>query len=218
MAANFFAANPIITIKVIGNNKVDEQILKQRLREGDSVAFKTLFDSSYQQLVFFASRFTGDMQEAEDIVMDVFARFWQKKEQVITIGNLSSFLFASVKNKSLDYLRKQARDPELTSSMPDNLSVSDQDLMYAAEEVYTLLLQQIYENIEHLPPQCKKIFKLLYLENKTTQEVADMLGQSVQSVRNQKTIALNQLRAKIKPSDLLSLALLQFILKHISER
>ncbi|SMC44342.1 RNA polymerase sigma factor [Pedobacter africanus] len=186
---------------------LDNEQLKSRLAAGDSLAFKILFDKYYKQLVYFANRFTGDMIEAEDIVMDVFAKFWQKKATVISITNLSSFLFGSVKNACIDLLRKEARFPMLFQELQDELL--DQNAIIEGEEIFARLLQQVYEQIESLPDQCKSIFKLIYLEGKSTKEVAAMLNLSVQTVRNQKTRGLSLIRAKITPQNLLSFALLQ---------
>jgi RNA polymerase sigma-70 factor (ECF subfamily) len=187
--------------------KFTEDELKFLLAAGNTNAFKTLFDRHYKQLVYFAGKFTGDSAEAEDIVMEVFARFWQKRSESAAIANLSSFLFSSVKNACIDFLRKEARHPMLLQNISTEL-LNDETVI-EGEEVFSRLVHQIYESIETLPDQCRTIFKLIYIEGKSTKEVAETLNLSIQTVRNQKTRGLSLIRAKITPPQLLPLALLQ---------
>lgn len=187
--------------------KFTEDELKFLLAAGNTIAFKAVFDRHYTQLVYFAEKFTGDRAEAEDIVMEVFARFWQKRSDSATIANLSSFLFSSVKYACIDFLRKEARHPILLQNISTELL--NEETIIEGEEVFSRLVHQIYENIENLPDQCRTIFKLIYIEGKSTKEVAETLNLSVQTVRNQKTRGLSLIRAKLNPPQLLPLVLLQ---------
>ncbi|MNL47338.1 RNA polymerase sigma factor [compost metagenome] len=145
--------------------------------------------------------------------MEVFSKFWLKREGAVEIVSLSSFLYSSVRNACIDLLRKEKRSTLLFHEASDQ--IFDQNDIVEGEEIFARLLQQVLDNIESLPTQCKTIFKLIYLEGKTTTVVAEMLGLSIQSVRNQKARGLNLLRQKIKPTHLLSLMLVQITLLHI---
>lgn len=189
------------------DEKFNDEELKSLLAKGDTVTFKIIFDRYYSQLVYFASKFTGNVEQAEDIVMDVFSKFWDKRANCTTISKLSSFLFISTKNACVDYLRKEAQIPVLFQNL--DAEVADYGAIMEGEEVFARLLQQVLDNIENLPNQCKIIFKLIYLQGKTTKDVAELLDLSVQSVRNQKARGLNLLRERIKPHHLLPLILMQ---------
>lgn len=184
-----------------------DQELKLLLVNGDEKAFKMIFDNYYPQLVFFANKFVGSVEQAEDIVIEVFSKFWKKRESSPLINSFSALLYSATKNACIDYLRKEAKNPMVFGDFI--LDVEDQDTVLDGEEVFARLLQEVLDNIESLPSQCRSIFKLLYLEGKTTKEVAEMLGLSVQSVRNQKTRGLSLLREKVKPHHLLPLVFLQ---------
>lgn len=187
--------------------KFTEDELKSLLATGNTNAFKILFNEHYTQLVYFAEKFTGNSAEAEDLVMEVFARFWQKRSETIAIASLSSFLYTCVKNACIDFLRKEARHPVLLQNVYAEL-LHDENII-EGEEVFSRLVHQIYESIENLPDQCRTIFKLIYIEGKSTKEVAETLNLSVQTVRNQKTRGLSLIRAKITSPQLLPLVLLQ---------
>lgn len=191
----------------------NEHELLQYIADGDSAAFQTLFNHYYPALCYFASRLTGSRTEAEDIVMDVFTRFWQKKEQADGIGNASYFLYASVRHGCLDFLRKDNRSPVVHTG--DGQAIAADDNAIEGEAVFTRVLHQVYQEIEALPPQCRSIFKLLYFEGRSTREIADILRVSIQTVRNQKTRALQILRLKLERPELMSLAMLETALQWI---
>jgi hypothetical protein len=70
-----------------------EKVLISNLRAGDCLAFSNIFIAYYQDLVLFASRFTNDLNNAEEIVQETFVRLWEEHESVkINISLLFSAL------------------------------------------------------------------------------------------------------------------------------
>ncbi|MDR6783379.1 RNA polymerase sigma-70 factor (ECF subfamily) [Pedobacter africanus] len=196
-------------------NWKDEE-LKRMLANGDQAVYKVIFDAKYAELCYFANKIINNMPEAEDIVMDAFTRFWQQKNHIPSIKDLAAFLYTSVKNASLDHIRKQQRKPKIFEDLDNSLYSLDEIL--EGEEIYAMVLNQVYQGIESLPDQCKKIFKMLYFEGKSTQEIAKILNLSVQSVRNQKTRAIQLLKIKVDATNLLSVALLQVLLDYFQSK
>ena len=66
-----------------------------------------IFNYYYPGLVVYASRFVLDNMAAEDIVQDVFLRFWEKSKTLDCSISLKGYFFLSVKNGCLDYLKHQ---------------------------------------------------------------------------------------------------------------
>jgi RNA polymerase sigma-70 factor (family 1) len=190
--------------------------LKRMLASGDQSIYKLIFEAKYAELCYFADKIVNNMPEAEDIVMDAFTRFWQQKTNIPSINDLAAFLYTSVKNACLDHIRKQQRKPKIFEDLDNSLYSLDEIL--EGEEIYAVVLNQVYQGIESLPDQCKKIFKMLYFEGKSTQEIAKILNLSVQSVRNQKTRAIKLLKIKVDPSNLLSLTLLQVLFDYFQSK
>ncbi len=59
------------------------------------------------------------------------------------------------------------------------------------------LLYEIYQEMENLPEKCGQIFKMLFIEDKSTEEVAQHFGINVQTVRSQKARAIQLLKAAL---------------------
>jgi len=187
-----------------------DENLTIKFSNGDKETFKHVFSTYYPPLCFFASKILGSPTKAEDLVMDVFTKIWQKKDHLKEINNISSFLYTTVKNAGIDQLRKEKKQLFLEGTdEKEELNINE---VLEAEEVYAQLLAKVYEQIELLPPQCRLIFKMLFIEGQTTQQIAERLKLSVQSVRNQKTRAIDLLKLKIDPN------LLCIVLIHLANR
>ena len=82
----------------------DDKLIKS-IKQGDTGAFKTLFNTVYPQLYIYCRRFVPDPEEAKDIMQNVFLRFWEKREDIDIHTSLNAYLYRSIQNECLNYLR-----------------------------------------------------------------------------------------------------------------
>lgn len=184
-------------------------------RDSQKIAFQVLFGRNYRQLCYFAMRILQNQEDAEDVVMDVFLKFYQSNAIDKNIVDSAAFLFKSVKNAALDQLKRQNKTPQLSEDIEYNLFNSD--TMLEGEEMYARLLNEVYFHIENLPAQCRTIFKLIFFEGKSTKDIAKQLGLSVQSVRNQKARAIQLLKLKIG-TQTLAITLLNLLISQLNTK
>ncbi|MDD2242788.1 MAG: sigma-70 family RNA polymerase sigma factor, partial [Bacteroidales bacterium] len=78
-----------------------------------------------------------------------------------------------------------------------NMSEND-DSGYLTNRIESEVLWEVFSKVEQLPAECKKVFKLSYLENMSNQEIADMLSISVNTVKSQKSRAKQLLKESLK--------------------
>ena len=69
--------------------------------------FKLLYLENAPRLIFYASKYV-DSDTAEDLVHDIFIKIWQKKEIYSVEEGLKTYLFRSVQNACLDYLKHKS--------------------------------------------------------------------------------------------------------------
>lgn len=170
-------------------NEEERQIKK--LKAGDEIAFKKLFDLYSDRLFVWANNITGDSMASADIVQDFFIRCWEKRNILPDDCSFKAYAYKSIYNASLNHIRDNKRfvpGYEITIDLIDE-DVADEDV----EELKRLLLKAIDE----LPDRCKKIFVMTTLEKKKYMEVADLLGISVNTVKVQVSKAYRILREKI---------------------
>jgi RNA polymerase sigma-70 factor (ECF subfamily) len=158
--------------------------------------FEGLFKSHYGELCAFANKYLEDLEAAEEVVQDLFVKFWENREKNEIPNSLRSYLFTAVKNACLNQLKhlkikeqyKQHNERELNSA-----SVSADEEFEASE-----LDLKIKSAIEALPEGRRKIFILSRYEGLKYQEIADQLKISVKTVENQMGEALKFLRLQLK--------------------
>jgi RNA polymerase sigma-70 factor (ECF subfamily) len=175
---------------------INEKDLIVRLKNGDQTAFELLFHFYYPGLVMYAIQFTTDRMEAEEIVQDFFVRFWQRHQQIIPSDSLKSYLFLSVKNGSLNFLKHKKIEEKYIRSMTElsnNHLVYDPDLYIASE-----LQDKIKNAIDLLPEKCREIFIMSRMRGLKNEEIAADLNLSKRTVETQISKALKVLRVELK--------------------
>src|SRR3546814_9765831 len=74
-------------------HKIDEKALLLLLREGDKIAFSTIYLQHHAPLCLFAGKLLADEDEGQDIVDDVFLKLWEKKRRFNDSEHLKAFLY-----------------------------------------------------------------------------------------------------------------------------
>ena len=150
--------------------------------------FESLFKGLYRPLCLFALRFVERTDDAEDIVQQAFADAWDKNQRGEAIDCAKAYLYQAVRNRSISWVTRPVYE-EATERLPDveDLSV-EVALARAARDA------RLWEAIDRLPPERKKIFLLAKRDGLKYQEIADELRLSVKTVENQMGKALKALR------------------------
>lgn len=172
---------------------VESQTILEGLKSGREEAFQLLFYTYYSNLVAYSFSIVEDTQTAEDLVQDFFVSFWQKKSYK-SVTSLESYLFFSIRNASLNAIRKRNRDSVQLGLITRDplLEVFHTDAHASDEEKFDFT--KIYQAIEKLPPVRRRIFQLCYFKNLKYQEVADKMNISVNTVKVQMGRAIKFLR------------------------
>ncbi|TKG97335.1 RNA polymerase sigma-70 factor [Puteibacter caeruleilacunae] len=158
--------------------------LTTRFSEKD---FERFFRQYHRLALVISFRITQDMSASEDIVQDVFYYIWNNSEKINPNESIKSYLLKSVKNRSLNYVRDKKDFSEINNDH-DGLATEEYD--FSREEKISFILNEI----DKLPFKCKQIFKMVVLEGKKYQDVANILNVSVNTVKTQMGIAYKQLR------------------------
>jgi RNA polymerase sigma-70 factor (ECF subfamily) len=184
-----------------------DHIVLPGFKEGNVRAFQEVFEEFFPSLCYFAERLISDREEAEDIVLEVFTRLWQRKEHFETKANIKAFLYISTRNTCLNFLKYRERK-EASSKEWQYLSEADAPTGYDYELINALVMQTVHEQVKALPPQCREVFKLIYFDNLTSAEVAARLGITTKTVLNQKLKAIRLIRTELLRQKLFMIAVL----------
>lgn len=176
---------------------------------GDESALAYFFDLHYRSLCYFANKMVQDADEAKDIVSGCFIRFWEGEHKAQSVQSIKSFLYISCRNACLNYLKQLGTRTRIQHEYYQNIEEADNSLDYAI--IRSEVLQILSLEIDNLPEKCRTVFKLIYFDQKKTDEIAEIIGSNEKSVRYFKAKAIELLKtAMLKKglSDSLYLSLL----------
>lgn len=180
---------------------MNENELIKQLQVGDEAAFEFIFRQHFTGLCLFAEHFLKDTHAAEEIVEDFFCHLWETGKYVSIETSLRGFLYKSVYNQCLKYIRHKKVEQKYTE---EQYYFNDREILEGASSDYPSvnlaikeLESKITQVIEALPDQCRKIFCMNRYENLTYQEIANHLHISVNTVKTQMGRALQKLRTEL---------------------
>jgi len=169
------------------NYITDEELLR-RIKHDDSKALKILFERYYPSLCSFAFRFVKTIHLAEEAVSDVFLTIWIKKENIEIRTNLKTYLYAAVRNQSMNYVKHH------TFSFEDIETVDTQDAISEfhphAQMIYEELKDDIDALLRQLPEKRQIIFRMNRIDGLSYKEIAEILSISIHTVQNQMVAAV----------------------------
>jgi len=162
-------------------------MLRQHIYISDKkFSFRDVFNEFYASQVLFASRIINSIHDSEDIVQDVFLNIWKSKPVFKNEIAFRAYIYLSTRNKCIDYLRR--KKPYFESvDKAENIENEIDNLI--KEEAYRLLDKAI----SSLPKQTREVMKSA-MKGLSTQEIADELLISVNTVKTLKSRAYKTLR------------------------
>ncbi len=177
-------------------SKDTELFTRLAFAESPRKGCELLFRRYYQMLCNHAVRFVYSRETAEDIVSEVFCKFWKTKAYESITSSYRYYLFRSVRNEAFNYLRLDFQElDDLDRAMIQESTPSQRpDQILQFEEV----MHKLEDLIEHMPPQCRKVFLLSRFEGKKYQDIALELGLSIKTVEVHIVKALSIVRQGLK--------------------
>lgn len=174
----------------------DELQLVESVKLGDQSAFKSLFNYYYPGLVLYANQFTASHSQSEEIVQGFFVRLWEKHNALKPADSLKNYLFTSVRNGCLNYLRHQKVMSEHIRELEE---LSQEHLLYNSDlYVVSELQEKITYAVGKLPDRCREVFVMSRMKGMNNDEIAFRLGISKRTVETQISKALRILRTELK--------------------
>lgn len=174
---------------------MNEKDLLKRLSQGDEAAFEQVFSIYYQQLVVFATKLVNDIDLSRDLVQEVIVNFYEKRHSIEIHTSLKAHLYKSVRNRCLNYLKREQVIRTHHASIYTNKKDEEQVFYDLMEE--TELENRIFQVIKSLPKQCQKIFEMSRFEGKSNSDIAEELSISKRTVETQISNALKKIRLKL---------------------
>ncbi|MBP6238781.1 MAG: RNA polymerase sigma-70 factor [Saprospiraceae bacterium] len=166
----------------------------------DKSSFKNLFELHYSPLCNFAYRITDDIDQAEDIVQDIFVKVWNDPDLLDGNKNINSYLYSMVRNRALEVIRRENISQKINQQLEYIQNNAATTNVEEDEIEKLLLLEQIYVSIRQLPPKCSEVFTLSKVNGLTYVQIAEKMNISVKTVENHMGKALRLMRELLTKS------------------
>lgn len=167
---------------VAQDNKISKNHLKQ------------IFDTYYETLVQYASRFLYSKDECEDLIQDIFVGLWEKENTFPDEVSLKVYLYKSVRNKCYNVIKHNKVKNKYAENIVQSL---EDDNLFLKQILEEEIVRQLYHAIEVLPERKKEIIKLS-LKGFKNQEIAEELNIKHQTVKTLKSQSYKILREQFQ--------------------
>ena len=169
----------------------------QIARYGNEQAFSGLFRLLYDRLLRFCMQYVYSREAAEEIVSDVFVKVWNRRKELMNISNLEVYLFVAVKNHALNHLQQYSslRITPIDTGLSQLSGPADPE----KEMEWKEMRLQLDHEVNILPDQCRKVFKLIKEEGFKYKDVAEILNISSRTVETQLYRAVRKLNEALSP-------------------
>lgn len=169
--------------------------LWDKIRIGDTLAMKTLYQVCYQQLYVYGFKLIADKEKTKDGIHELFCELWEKRNSLQQVNHAPAYLKICLRNKLL----KQIKQDSLTGSMDDFpemeglKELSYEDLLIASQQD-AASQYRLRMGIDHLTPTQREVIKLKFFEGLNYETIAQILNLKHRTVYNHVHAAIAQLR------------------------
>ncbi len=181
-----------------GEYQLKEEIFKM-MAEGDEIAFREIYDVYREPFYSAALKITHSTDLAEEIVQEVFVLIWEKRKLIGEAHNAKGYIFTILHNQISSHFRSAVMEKQILDKYASTLDVTKEksaEDMLLDEEMKKIL----HQAIDKLPAQQKIIYKLAKIEGLSRKEIAQKLGTSPNTVRNNLAAAVSSIRGYLSNS------------------
>lgn len=181
-----------------------EKELLEKIRNNNTKAFDVVFNNYYIALCTFANDLLKRADLAEEVVQDVFIKFWNNRSVININTSLKAYLYKMVQNHCINYIRdnntsKIRKEISIDDAVQqvEILKLSDSDLVF--DKLWTSEVEiELSKAIDSLPDQCREIFCMARYDAFSYSEIAQKLNISVSTVKTQMSRAVEKLEVVVK--------------------
>lgn len=186
--------------------KENDSKLVEKSRRGDRRAFGKLVQKYQNKVLYLAYDLTGNYVDAQDVAQNVFLQAFQNISYFRDEATFSTWIYKITTNAAIDFQRSKRRRKALFIDQPQDekqqkLSIENIEDPYQAVEKKienSDFKRLVARAVESLSPQQKAAFVLKYFHDKSTEEIASIIGCDPVTVRGHILRATLKLRKKLK--------------------
>jgi len=147
-----------------------------------------IIDEHQQQLFSFAFFRVGSYEVAQDIVQEVFIRFYENSNRLSAANNVKAYLLKTISNACTDYLRKNGKIQFVAIEKLENELTDEEEKSCLSEYL------RIDDILSNLPADQAEILQLKFVDSLNFVEISELLNVNVNTVKSRYKYAIEKLR------------------------
>jgi RNA polymerase sigma factor (sigma-70 family) len=159
-----------------------------------------VYRSERTSLLGFIRSRTGSLEEAEDLLQDVFFQAIRAASVTDPIENVVGWLYTIARNKIIDRYRRRRNDVSLQQEREDitlEELLADSGINIEKEFIRRAVMDALIEALEELPPEQRDAFIQQAIEGKTFREISEQSGVPLNTLIARKRYAVQFLRKRL---------------------
>lgn len=177
----------------MNDRRTDEELFNSARDENCISCFEILYLRYWKQLYREAYKRIRDKEEAEDCLQDVFTSIWNNKDKIVINETFRQYLYKVLFNRVITFTRRKLTLEAFLAGYEAE-GFTNPDISISQEEEVVLLRREI----SRMPVQMKTAIMLSKIEGKTAEEIAVIMGITIQSVRNHIYLGMSRLKKNLK--------------------
>lgn len=177
--------------------------LMMQVRQGDIHAFEKIVEIHQGAVIGTVAKMLGGMGDAEDIAQQVFIRVWKSAARYEPSAKFTTWMFTITRNLVFNEMRRRQRKPSVSMDEREqeyNLLAPDETTSAPDQQILeNELVQAIDSAIQALPEKQRLAVVLRRYEDRSYEEIADILGLSLSAVKSLLFRARTQLKENLQP-------------------
>lgn len=182
-------SNAEVTRNNASESSLEDDKLVQEAIGGSEKAYKRLVEKYERALYYHILKMIKDKNKVEDLVQEVFVKAFDNLHSYNTNYAFSTWLYRIATNHTIDYLRKKKlqtlsidepvkqRDGEMKMQLPDESAQTDRKIIRSQRQ------KMVQKAIEALPEKYRAVIKLRHMQEKSYQEIAEILDSPLGTVK-----------------------------------
>jgi RNA polymerase sigma-70 factor (family 1) len=188
----------------------DEKLIVKKFIEGDVLSFDQIFHKYNKKVYYFALSYLKNKEEAEEVAQEVFLNLWRFRLQINQDYAFNRYIFKITYNAVCKNFRKQASNKKhIENILLETINV---DSSTEIDIEYNSLMESVYQHINQLPIQQKRVVLLSIKDNLANDQIAKELNISIKTVENQLAGARSFLKKILTSKGILALLFYALIL------
>lgn len=178
----------------------DLDILTEFKKGNQDLAFSKLMKKYQERIYWHIRRMVLRHEDADDVIQNTFVKAWKGLPKFREEANLYTWLYRIATNETITFINaNKKRQAQSIDEVSHILQAQKAEHYFSGDEIEI----KLHQAISTLPDKQKLVFNMKYFDDMKYQDIADVLGGSVGSLKASYFHAVKKIETFLKTNDII---------------